>query len=76
MKEPLEKQLEALSFVHLETDIPADEGIVRTLQEQLQLEKQVCEIKHLYCFVSLVVPWQIQGGWFISQFRNHLVRVP
>uniref|UniRef100_A0A8D2Q2A1 Sodium channel and clathrin linker 1 n=1 Tax=Zosterops lateralis melanops TaxID=1220523 RepID=A0A8D2Q2A1_ZOSLA len=40
LKEPLEKQLEALSFVHLETDIPADEGIVRTLQEQLQLEKQ------------------------------------
>ncbi|NXO38111.1 SCLT1 protein, partial [Locustella ochotensis] len=40
LKEPLEKQLEALPFVHLETDIPADEGIVRTLQEQLQLEKQ------------------------------------
>ncbi|NXY34982.1 SCLT1 protein, partial [Pomatorhinus ruficollis] len=40
LKEPLEKQLEALPFVHLETDIPAGEGIVRTLQEQLQLEKQ------------------------------------
>ncbi|NXV10195.1 SCLT1 protein, partial [Cettia cetti] len=40
LKEPLEKQLEALPFVHLETDIPADEGIVRNLQEQLQLEKQ------------------------------------
>ncbi|XP_058694593.1 sodium channel and clathrin linker 1 isoform X2 [Poecile atricapillus] len=40
LKEPLEKQLEALPFVHLETDIPADEGTVRALQEQLQLEKQ------------------------------------
>ncbi|XP_066042756.1 sodium channel and clathrin linker 1 isoform X1 [Chamaea fasciata] len=40
LKEPLEKRLEALPFVHLETDIPADEGLVRTLQEQLQLEKQ------------------------------------
>ncbi|NXC96707.1 SCLT1 protein, partial [Certhia familiaris] len=40
LKEPLEKQLEALPFVHLETDIPADEGIVRNLQEQLQLAKQ------------------------------------
>ncbi|KAI1238636.1 hypothetical protein IHE44_0013373 [Lamprotornis superbus] len=27
LKEPLEKQLEALPFVHLETDIPADEGV-------------------------------------------------
>ncbi|NWZ39704.1 SCLT1 protein, partial [Brachypodius atriceps] len=40
LKEPLEKQLEALPSVHLETDIPADEGIVRTLKEQLQLERQ------------------------------------
>ncbi|XP_066174296.1 sodium channel and clathrin linker 1 [Sylvia atricapilla] len=40
LKEALEKQLEALPLVHLETDIPADEGLVRTLQEQLQLEKQ------------------------------------
>ncbi|NWW14065.1 SCLT1 protein, partial [Oreocharis arfaki] len=40
LKEPLEKQLEALSFMPPETDIPADEGIVRTLQEQLQLAKQ------------------------------------
>ncbi|NWV93876.1 SCLT1 protein, partial [Machaerirhynchus nigripectus] len=40
LKEPLEKQLEALPFMHLETDILADEGIVRTLQEQLQLAKQ------------------------------------
>ncbi|NXN83448.1 SCLT1 protein, partial [Bombycilla garrulus] len=40
LKEPLEKQLEALPFVHLETDIPADEGVVRTLQEQLRLAKQ------------------------------------
>ncbi|XP_063271393.1 sodium channel and clathrin linker 1 [Prinia subflava] len=40
LKEPLEEQLEALPFVHLDTDIPADEGIVRTLQEQLRLEKQ------------------------------------
>ncbi|XP_053797514.1 sodium channel and clathrin linker 1 isoform X4 [Vidua chalybeata] len=40
LKEALEKQLEALPFVHLETDIPADEGTVRTLQEELQLAKQ------------------------------------
>ncbi|NXH34476.1 SCLT1 protein, partial [Myiagra hebetior] len=40
LKEPLEKQLEALPFIHLETDVPADEGIVRTLQEQLRLAKQ------------------------------------
>ncbi|XP_010404769.2 sodium channel and clathrin linker 1 [Corvus cornix cornix] len=40
LKESLEKQLEALPFVHLETGIPADEGIVRTLQEQLRLAKQ------------------------------------
>ncbi|XP_005044681.1 PREDICTED: sodium channel and clathrin linker 1 [Ficedula albicollis] len=40
LKEPLEKQLEALPFEHLGTDIPADEGMVRTLQEQLQLAKQ------------------------------------
>uniref|UniRef100_A0A8C3NQ38 Sodium channel and clathrin linker 1 n=1 Tax=Cyanoderma ruficeps TaxID=181631 RepID=A0A8C3NQ38_9PASS len=40
LKEPLEKRLEALPFVNLETDIPADEDAVRTLQEQLQLEKQ------------------------------------
>lgn len=52
--------------MHLETDIPADEGIVRTLQEQLRLAKQVCEIKHLYSFISLVTPWQIRGGCFIS----------
>lgn len=65
LKEPLEKQLEALPFVPLETDIPADEGMVRTLQEQLQLAKQVCEIKHLHCFISLV-PWQIRGGCFLS----------
>ncbi|NXC33620.1 SCLT1 protein, partial [Campylorhamphus procurvoides] len=40
LKEVLEKQLEALPFTHLETDIPADEGVVRNLQEQLQLAKQ------------------------------------
>ncbi|XP_053832758.1 sodium channel and clathrin linker 1 isoform X3 [Vidua macroura] len=40
LKEALEKQLEALPFVHLETDIPADEGTVRTLQEELRLAKQ------------------------------------
>ncbi|NXS16778.1 SCLT1 protein, partial [Mystacornis crossleyi] len=40
LKEPLEKQLEAFPFMYLETDIPADEGIVRTLQEQLRLAKQ------------------------------------
>ncbi|NXS11886.1 SCLT1 protein, partial [Neodrepanis coruscans] len=40
MKEIPEKQLEALPFMHLESDIPADEGIVRNLQEQLRLAKQ------------------------------------
>ncbi|XP_049670661.1 sodium channel and clathrin linker 1 isoform X1 [Accipiter gentilis] len=40
LKEALEKQLEALPFMPLGTDIPADEGIVRNLQEQLQLTKQ------------------------------------
>ncbi|NXH89887.1 SCLT1 protein, partial [Edolisoma coerulescens] len=40
LKEPLEKQLEAFPFMHPETDIPADEGIVRTLQEQLHLAKR------------------------------------
>ncbi|NXY08903.1 SCLT1 protein, partial [Pteruthius melanotis] len=40
LKEPLEKQLEALPFLHRETDIPADEGMVRILQEQLRLAKQ------------------------------------
>ncbi|NXU89604.1 SCLT1 protein, partial [Xiphorhynchus elegans] len=40
LKEVLEKQLEALPFTHLETDIPADGGVVRNLQEQLRLAKQ------------------------------------
>ncbi|NXH74999.1 SCLT1 protein, partial [Hydrobates tethys] len=40
LKEALEKQLEALPFMPLGTDIPADEGIVRNLQEQLQLINQ------------------------------------
>ncbi|NWV03223.1 SCLT1 protein, partial [Ptilonorhynchus violaceus] len=40
LKEPLEKQLEDLPFMHLETDIPANEGMVRVLQEQLLLAKQ------------------------------------
>ncbi|NWX36562.1 SCLT1 protein, partial [Notiomystis cincta] len=40
LKEPLEKQLEALPFIRLETDIAADEEITRTLQEQLRLAKQ------------------------------------
>ncbi|KFW07375.1 Sodium channel and clathrin linker 1, partial [Fulmarus glacialis] len=40
LKEALEKQLEALPFVPLGTDILADEGIVRNLQEQLQLTNQ------------------------------------
>ncbi|NXD26977.1 SCLT1 protein, partial [Spelaeornis formosus] len=40
LKETHKKQLETLPVVHLETDIPADEGIVRTLQEQLQQANQ------------------------------------
>uniref|UniRef100_A0A8B9M0P9 Sodium channel and clathrin linker 1 n=1 Tax=Accipiter nisus TaxID=211598 RepID=A0A8B9M0P9_9AVES len=40
LKEALEEQLEALPFMPLGTDIPADEGIVRNLQEQLQLTNQ------------------------------------
>ncbi|NXN29936.1 SCLT1 protein, partial [Nycticryphes semicollaris] len=40
LKEALEKQLEGLPFMPLGTDIPADEDIVRNLQEQLQLINQ------------------------------------
>ncbi|NXD78582.1 SCLT1 protein, partial [Halcyon senegalensis] len=40
LKEALEKQLEALPFMPLGTDTPADECIVRNLQEQLQLMNQ------------------------------------
>ncbi|KFV10438.1 Sodium channel and clathrin linker 1, partial [Tauraco erythrolophus] len=40
LKEALEKQLEGLPFMPLGTDIPADEGIVRDLQEQLQVMHQ------------------------------------
>ncbi|NWU06847.1 SCLT1 protein, partial [Cephalopterus ornatus] len=40
LKEVLEKQLEAFPFMHLENDVPADEGVVRNLQEQLRLAKQ------------------------------------
>ncbi|XP_010186186.1 PREDICTED: sodium channel and clathrin linker 1, partial [Mesitornis unicolor] len=40
LKEVLEKQLESLPFMPLETDIPADEGIVKNLQEQLRLMNQ------------------------------------
>ncbi|XP_050176450.1 sodium channel and clathrin linker 1 [Myiozetetes cayanensis] len=40
LKEVLEKQLEALPSMHLETDIPSDEVVVRNLQEQLRLAKQ------------------------------------
>ncbi|XP_054248205.1 sodium channel and clathrin linker 1 [Indicator indicator] len=37
LKEALEKQLETIPFMALGNDIPADEGIVKNLQEQLQL---------------------------------------
>ncbi|NXE10818.1 SCLT1 protein, partial [Lophotis ruficrista] len=40
LKESLEKQLEDLPFMPVGTDIPAGEGIVRNLQEQLQLSNQ------------------------------------
>uniref|UniRef100_A0A8C4U394 Sodium channel and clathrin linker 1 n=1 Tax=Falco tinnunculus TaxID=100819 RepID=A0A8C4U394_FALTI len=40
LKDAFEKQLEALPFMPLGTDIPADERIVRNLQEQLQLTNQ------------------------------------
>ncbi|XP_047934115.2 sodium channel and clathrin linker 1 isoform X2 [Anser cygnoides] len=40
LKEVLETQLEALPFMPLGTDLPADEGIVRNLQEQVQLTNQ------------------------------------
>ncbi|KFQ74306.1 Sodium channel and clathrin linker 1, partial [Phaethon lepturus] len=40
LKETLEKQLEALPFMPLGIDMPADESIVRNLQEQLQLTNQ------------------------------------
>ncbi|POI22322.1 hypothetical protein CIB84_013932, partial [Bambusicola thoracicus] len=40
LKEALEMQLDALPFVPLGTAIPADEEILRNLQEQLQLTNQ------------------------------------
>ncbi|XP_009564484.2 sodium channel and clathrin linker 1 isoform X2 [Cuculus canorus] len=40
LKENLENQLEALPFMPVGTDIPADEQIVRNLQEQLKLANQ------------------------------------
>ncbi|NWU61263.1 SCLT1 protein, partial [Pterocles burchelli] len=40
LKKTVEKQLEALPFMPLGTDIPADEAVVRNLQEQLELMKQ------------------------------------
>ncbi|XP_010153587.1 PREDICTED: sodium channel and clathrin linker 1, partial [Eurypyga helias] len=40
LKEALEKQLEALPFMSLGTETPSDEGVVRNLQEQLQLMNQ------------------------------------
>ncbi|XP_048798275.1 sodium channel and clathrin linker 1 isoform X3 [Lagopus muta] len=40
LKEALEMQLDALPFMPLGTAIPADEEIVRNLQEQLQLTNQ------------------------------------
>lgn len=61
LKEALEMQLDALPFMPLGTAIPADEEILRNLQEQLQLTNQVCEMKHLYSSVSSV-PWQIREG--------------
>ncbi|NXR68963.1 SCLT1 protein, partial [Rhadina sibilatrix] len=69
LKEPLEKQLEALPFVHLETDIPADEGIVRTLQEQLQLEKQEKD--------QAVERWQMlswEHDRLQQQYQEHLTK--
>lgn len=55
LKEALEMQLDALPFMPLGTAIPADEEIVRNLQEQLQLTNQVCEMKHLYsCFFCIL----------------------
>ncbi|NXC41625.1 SCLT1 protein, partial [Penelope pileata] len=40
LKEALEMQLEALPFMPLGSDIPADEEMLRNLQEQLQLTNQ------------------------------------
>ncbi|XP_068798167.1 sodium channel and clathrin linker 1 isoform X1 [Struthio camelus] len=40
LKEAVEKQLEALPFMLTGTEVPADEEIVRNLQEQLQLASQ------------------------------------
>ncbi|NXY45308.1 SCLT1 protein, partial [Ceuthmochares aereus] len=40
LKEGLQNQLEALPFVSLGTDVPADEQIVRNLQEQLKLANE------------------------------------
>lgn len=54
-------QLDALPFMPLGTAVPADEEILRNLQEQLQLTNQVCEMKHLYSSVSSA-PRQIREG--------------
>ncbi|NXP44730.1 SCLT1 protein, partial [Heliornis fulica] len=40
LKEVLEKKLDTLPFMYLETDIPEDEGIVKNLREQLQLTNE------------------------------------
>lgn len=53
LKEAVEDHLESLPVVPPGTDIPGDEEIVRNHQEQLQLMKQVCEMKHFYSFISL-----------------------
>ncbi|NXR48545.1 SCLT1 protein, partial [Hippolais icterina] len=69
LREPLEKQLEALPFVHPETDIPADEGIVRTLQEQLRLEKQEKD--------QAVERWQtlsLEHDRLQQQYQEHLTK--
>ncbi|NXB75627.1 SCLT1 protein, partial [Donacobius atricapilla] len=69
LREPLEKQLEALPFVHVETDIPADEGIVKTLQEQLRLEKQEKD--------QAVERWQTlsrENDRLQQQYQEHLTK--
>ncbi|NXW78326.1 SCLT1 protein, partial [Hirundo rustica] len=69
LKEPLEKQLEALPLIHLETDIPADEGIVKTLQEQLQLEKKEKD--------QAVERWQMlsrEHDRLQQQYQEHLTK--
>lgn len=52
LKDAVQDHLESLPFMLPGTDIPGDEQTVRNYQEQLQVMKQVREMKHFYSFIS------------------------